>query len=130
MSERDINAGQLEHLGNLASLLCSLLVGSNLGTVGLDLGRGRDQRDEQPEPLPERLDVVVDLKENIVLNPLRETNASHVCVSLALASVMPTKDSSQDISLDVGRVKRRQIGGHRGYLYGEHAMSWVERLRL
>lgn len=71
--EGDVDPRDLEELRSLSLLLGSLLVRRDGRPVMRDLSSGRDQGDEQLEPLPKRSDVVVDLEEDIVLDPLGQT---------------------------------------------------------
>ena len=78
MRERNVDTRDLEELRGLASLLSRLLVGGNLLTVLLNLsGRGA-QGNEEPEPLAERGNIVVDLEKDVVLDPLRETGPGKI----------------------------------------------------
>ena len=55
-----------------------LLVGGDPLTVLLYLGGRGDQGDEEGEPLAELGDIVVDLEEDVVLDPLRETGPGEI----------------------------------------------------
>ena len=78
MRERNVDTRDLEELRGLASLLGRLLVGGNLLAVLLNLSGRGDQGNEEPEPLAERGNVVVDLEKDVVLDPLRETGPGKI----------------------------------------------------
>ena len=76
--ERNVDARDLEELRGPAGLLRCLLVGGDPLTVLLNLGGGGDQGDEEGEPLAELGDIVVNLEEDVVLDPLRETGPGEI----------------------------------------------------
>lgn len=76
--ERNVDTRYLEELRRLASLLSRLLVGGNLLTVLLNLSGRGDQGNEEPEPLAECGNIVIDLEKDVVLDPLRETGPGKI----------------------------------------------------
>ena len=113
MGERDVDARDLEQLWGLSGVLCSFLVCGNLLAILSDLSGRSDEGKEQRKPLAERGDIVVDLEEQVVLHPLRETGAEKENL-ISMDAWAQRASNLQNVALDVGGIEGGNGSRHDG----------------